>query len=164
MFPELARGFPADLRPVAYSFRELAALRPGQPGALPLRAPDGHLVMTPAQLCRQLGAEPDRGGPLAAVLVLERAPAARAPEWRLDPLGRDAACAALLETRYGLATRAQLPTVFGERLSAGPPSQDVEVELARRVAEQVPVFRCQVGFSRRPEPGRAAALLRELSL
>jgi hypothetical protein len=161
IFPELARGLPAGLRALLYTFRELAALRAGDASDLPPRA-DGHLVLTPAQLCRQVGARPARGGPLAAVLLLERAPGETEPEWRLEPLGRDEACAALLANRYGLAARAESPTVFAERLGAAAPSEPVEAELARRVAERVPVLRCRVGFTGRPEPERAAALLREL--
>jgi hypothetical protein len=163
MFPEVRLGLPTR-RPLVHSFGELAALRAGEAVDVPPRREDGHVVMTPAQLCRQMGARPARGGPLAAVLLLERAPAETASEWRLEPLGADAACAALLANRWGLASRAGPATVFAERLGAVSPSEPVEAELARCAAEQVPVLRCRVGSTRRAAPELAAALLRELPL
>jgi hypothetical protein len=163
IFPELARGLLATPRPYYYGLAELAALaRDG--GAAPApRSTDGSVVMTPAQLCDRLGIAPSRGGPLAAVLLPERTAESPAAEWKLETLGEDEACAVLLANRYGLASRAGPPTVFEECLGAGHATR-AEREAARRLASRVPVLRCRVGLTQRPEPERARALLRALPL
>jgi hypothetical protein len=175
IFPALARGLPPDLRPLCYSFAELSTRR--GVGSTAPAVHDGHAVMTPAQLCRQAGVRPCRGGPLAALLLPERGdpadPADPAGPWQLEKVGGEDACAALLANRYGLAARPAAghePTVFEQALlvresGEGTLGRDAEERsLARRLVAQVPVYRCRVGRTRAPEPGRAAALLRGLSL
>lgn len=163
IFPELSHGLPENLKSLLYSAGELARLDALDGTTQPSRR-DGYAVMTPAQLCRQLGVEASRGGPLAAVLLPERVDGIDA--WQLERLDEDAACAALLANRYGLAGRRGPATVFQALFAdaAGPDRGAGEPALARLLASRVPVLRCRVGVTRGPEPERAAALLRQLPL
>jgi len=158
MFPGLARGLPPRVRPLYYSLREL-----GEPAHVMQAKPgNDHLVLTTAQLCRQMGVTACRGGPLAAVLLPELS--SGAGDWGLEPLDDAAASRALLAHRYGANPRVRPRTVF-EELGAGEArSEAQERELAARIAAQVPVYRCRVGHTAAPDPANAARLLRALRL
>lgn len=161
MFPQLAIQLGALDHPYAYSLRELDAL----PGREAEPRCDTRIVMTPAQLCRQVDATPHPGGPLAAIVLPQRPEGPDGSDgWEVERLDAEAGCAALMSNRYGLRTEPRRTTVYESLLGAVPRSEADDERLAWEIARRVPVVRCRMGVTTKADPENASRLLRALPL
>jgi hypothetical protein len=147
LFPELRRGLPDVERPYLYTLEELAVAAEEQ------RPENEELVLSPAQILRQLNVDAVGATPLGAIVFPEIR--SDADGWKLQRLVPGEVDAALWRNLYGNPLERDLATIFTQLENvATTPSR----ELAGAISAAVPGYRLVLGRNAYADPELARRL------